>query len=124
MLNQDYNQAVEEELLGFLTQTFGFEVFTPGLARTRPVYRPFIEYFSKLKTKITIVAGTNGKGQTAHSLNSLFNLEKKNVALWTSPHILSLRERFVFSTNRQSAEVSYEELKASMSETMRILNED
>lgn len=124
MFNQDFNQPIETELMSFLTQTFGFEVFTPGLERTRPVYQPFIEYFKKSGTKVIIVAGTNGKGQTAHTLATFFNLETKNVALWTSPHILSLRERFVFSINGVLGEVEYLELKNAMTEGHRLLIED
>ncbi len=110
--------------MSFLTQTFGFEVFTPGLDRTRPVYQPFIDYFKSTGTKVIIIAGTNGKGQTAHTLSSFFNLEKKNVALWTSPHILSLRERFVFSKEGTLGEASYEELKTGMEDSYKLLNEE
>lgn len=124
MSKQDFNRPIEAELMSFLTQTFGFEVFTPGLDRTRPVYQPFIDYFKSAGTKVVIVAGTNGKGQTAHTLSSFFNLERKKVALWTSPHILSLRERFVFSEHGNLAEVDYEELRAAMKESHRLLSED
>ncbi|MBC7430030.1 MAG: hypothetical protein H7336_15555 [Bacteriovorax sp.] len=124
MSNQDFNQLIENELMSFLTQHFGFEVFTPGLDRTRMVYHPFIESFKKIGTKIVIVAGTNGKGQTAHSLASLLNLKKKKIALWTSPHILSLRERFVFSENGKLEEVEYEKLKQVMKEGQKLLKED
>ncbi|MBC7714985.1 MAG: hypothetical protein H7177_16685 [Rhizobacter sp.] len=110
--------------MSFLTQNFGFEVFTPGLDRTRPVYLPYIEYFKKLGTRVIIVAGTNGKGQTAHTLSSFLNSEKNKIALWTSPHILSLRERFVFAKCGQLNEASYEELKMAMREGQRILKED
>ncbi len=100
--------------MDFLTQNFGFEVFTPGLDRTRPVYAPFIEAFKKQGTRVIIIAGTNGKGQTAHTLGSLLAKENRSFGLWTSPHILSVRERFLYSQDGHSQEVSYDELKSSM----------
>ena len=121
MLIQDFKPAVETELMNFLIQNFGFEVFTPGLDRTRPVYNKFIEYFKNHNTKVIIVAGTNGKGQTAHTITSFLNLEGKNAALWTSPHILSLRERFVFSQNGILSEVTYEELQKAMNDGHQLL---
>lgn len=124
MINQEFNQIQETEIMDYLTQNFGFEVFTPGLERTDPVYRPFIEYFKKSGTKIVIVAGTNGKGQTAHTIASLLTLSKRSLGLWTSPHILSIRERFLFSEKGQASEASYEELKSGMKESERILKEE
>lgn len=124
MANQDFNQIQETEIMNYLTQNFGFEVFTPGLDRTDPVYRPFIEYFKKSETKIVIVAGTNGKGQTAHTIGSLLTMDKRSYGLWTSPHILSIRERFLFSKDGVAQEATYEELKLGMSESERILKEE
>lgn len=124
MINQEFNQIHETEIMDYLTQNFGFEIFTPGLERTAPVYRPFIEYFKKMGTKIVIVAGTNGKGQTAHTIASFLTLSKRSLGLWTSPHILSIRERFLFSENGKAHEASYEELKSGMRESERILKEE
>lgn len=124
MINQEFDQIQEAEIMDYLTQNFGFEVFTPGLERTDPVYRPFIEYFKKAGTKIVIVAGTNGKGQTAHTIASFLTLSKRSLGLWTSPHILSIRERFLFSENGVACEATYEELKYGMKESERILKEE
>ena len=124
MINQEFNEIQETEIMNYLNQHFGFEVFTPGLERTDPVYRPFIEYFKKTGTKIVIIAGTNGKGQTAHTIASLLTVSKRSLGLWTSPHILSIRERFLFSVNGQASEASYQELKWGMRESERILKEE
>lgn len=124
MANQDFKQIHENEIMDYLTQNFGLEVFTPGLDRTEPVYRPFIEYFKKNGTRIVTVAGTNGKGQTAHTIGSLLTLEKRSFGLWTSPHILSIRERFLFSRDGLASESTYEELKSAMSESERILKDE
>ena len=60
--------------------------------------------------KVVIIAGTNGKGETAHTLNTLALKQEIKVALWTSPHILSLRERFCF----EGEDLSYEELELAL----------
>ncbi len=39
------------------------------------------------------VAGTNGKGTTAHMLASVFSAKGKKVGLYTSPHYVDFRER-------------------------------
>ena len=124
MANQDFNQIHETEIMSYLTQNFGFEVFTPGLERTDPVYRPFIEYFKNTGTKIVTVAGTNGKGQTIHTIGSLLTQERRSYGLWTSPHILSIRERFLYSRLGVAHEATYEELKSAMHEGQRILEEE
>ena len=117
-----FNQSAESQIMDYLTAHFGFEVFTPGLERTRPVYLPFINYFKAQGVRVVTIAGTNGKGQTAHTLSSFLTLNSKNVGLWTSPHILSIRERFNFSNNGQSSEVSYLELQNGMQKAQELLS--
>ncbi len=50
----------------------------------------------KINHKV-IIAGTNGKGETAQTLNQLLIERQHNTLLWTSPHIFSFRERFIFN---------------------------
>lgn len=115
-MNKTFDQFKETEIMEFLTKNFGFEVFTPGLERTRAVYSPYIEYFKQSGVKVITIAGTNGKGQTAHTLASLLGKQGRSYALWTSPHILSIRERFLYGVDGQCDEVSYEDLKSAMDE--------
>lgn len=124
MTNEGYDQLQETWIMDHLIQHYGFEVFTPGLERTRPVYLPFIKYFKEQGVKVVTIAGTNGKGQTAHTLASMLTGVGKSCALWTSPHILSIRERFNLSKNNQSYEVSYEELKEAMGLGEKILKDE
>lgn len=124
MKNQGYIQSEETWIMDHLIQNYGLEVFTPGLERTRPVYQPFIEYFKKTGVEVVTIAGTNGKGQTAHTLSSMLTANGKNCALWTSPHILSIRERFNLSNNYESYEASYEDLKEAMAFGEKILKEE
>lgn len=79
----------------------GEEKFAPGMDRIRPYFKKFKNPFSK--AKIVTIAGTNGKGETSHRLNYLLN-KKLNLktAMWTSPHIVSVTERFCFGLEKIS----------------------
>lgn len=52
--------------------------------------------FDKLDLPIVIVGGTNGKGETSLFLEKLCVKSGIDCFLWSSPHILSVRERFSF----------------------------
>ncbi|MCU6762452.1 bifunctional folylpolyglutamate synthase/dihydrofolate synthase, partial [Brotonthovivens ammoniilytica] len=49
------------------------------------------------KFKIIHVAGTNGKGSVCMFLNSILLNAKKTVGMFTSPHLVDIRERFVIN---------------------------
>ena len=112
-----FDPIIEKRLMDFLHQNFGFEVFTPGLERTGPLYKNLVSLYKKAGTKIITIAGTNGKGQTAHTIAHLLKLQDCSVALWTSPHILSICERFNFGEN-----VSYDELEREMLLAHKVAN--
>jgi dihydrofolate synthase/folylpolyglutamate synthase len=116
----EFNEIIESELLDFIQKHYGLEVFTPGLERTRPLYFPFVKKIKEAKTKVTIIAGTNGKGQTAHTLAYFLEQSECRVALWTSPHILSLRERFYFN----NGDVAYDKLSKEIYQTHDYLKKD
>jgi len=111
-MSSDFDEIKENKLIGFIQQKYGLEVFTPGLERTRELYGPYVEMARQKAIKVTIIAGTNGKGQTAHTLGYFLKETGLTYALWTSPHILSLRERFRFD----GFDISYEELEKEISE--------
>lgn len=111
---EKFDLEKENKILEVIQANFGIEVFTPGLSRTRPLYSKFIENIKRKEIKIITVAGTNGKGQTCHTLSYLLKQNKKNVALWTSPHILSIRERFEFNL----VQISYSELEKLIEEAL------
>lgn len=79
----------------WLMQRFGAEKFAPGLERVRTFVAPYLSEIARLKPVIITVAGTNGKGQTAMSLAHHLKHNKKSFALWTSPHIERVSERYV-----------------------------
>lgn len=56
--------------------------------------------------KIIHVAGTNGKGSTSQMCFSIFKHRGKKVGLFTSPHLLDIRERF----RTQNGIISQEDL--------------
>ncbi len=119
-MSVDFKEINESQLLGFIQSHYGAEVFTPGLDRTRPLYASFKKKFKDEGVKVTIISGTNGKGQTAHTLSYYLREAGFGVALWTSPHILSLRERFSFN----GEDVSYEELSAEIYQAHESLKND
>lgn len=76
----------------WLEHLTGGELFQKGFERLTPFLTP-LKAMVQQKTVVTI-AGTNGKGEVAHRLAHICQQERKNYALWTSPHISSIRERF------------------------------
>lgn len=87
--NLEKDKLIQE----WLESHCGTETFRPGLERIRPYFLQFISNFSK--KKIVTIGGTNGKGQTSHFLGRLLKEEGISYALWTSPHVLTPRERFI-----------------------------
>lgn len=116
----DFNEEKEFRLLEFIQQNYGMEIFTPGLERTRSLFGSYVKLVEINKIKVSIIAGTNGKGQTAHTLSHLLETAKLTTALWTSPHILSLRERFRFGRE----DISYEELEQEIYGTHHFLQKE
>ncbi len=58
--------------------------------------------------KIIHVAGTNGKGSVCFYLNNLLNGAGKNTGLFTSPHLVDIRERFRINGEMVSKEAFLE----------------
>jgi len=87
----------ENQLNQFMEQRFGKESFTPGIAKRRKIFETYIYKIKTLGCRIISIAGTNGKGETALTLEKLFYQSNYSTALWTSPHILSICERFSFN---------------------------
>jgi dihydrofolate synthase/folylpolyglutamate synthase len=90
----------------FLLNEFGPEFFKPGLDRITTCFRDFNSKIKSKNIKIITIAGTNGKGETAHFLNNLLISRNYKTALWTSPHVLSTTERFKFL----GKDISHDEL--------------
>lgn len=95
-------QKLIPEIEDWPLKYFGGEKFTPRFEKNKSIFKPFQNL---LNIPIITIGGTNGKGETAHNLKYLFEREGKKVGLWTSPHVLSIRERFFVGEK-----VSYEDL--------------
>src|SRR5436305_4339375 len=50
-----------------------------------------------------IVAGTNGKGSTSATLASILHAAGQRVGLYTSPHLVDIRERWLIGGERIDA---------------------
>lgn len=92
----------DEKINHLLADRFGLEKFDPKkVTKSFEEKGLFFEMFRQAledrQVKIITVAGTNGKGETARNIHRLLRKRNLNVALWTSPHVLSVRERFVFN---------------------------
>ncbi|MCK5884229.1 MAG: hypothetical protein KAG61_11110 [Bacteriovoracaceae bacterium] len=92
-----YCQVQEQKIADYLLNMVGEESFLPGLDRIRPLFESYSQTYYDQGTKIVTVGGTNGKGETCFSLAKLLESDSLSVGVWSSPHILSVRERFSFN---------------------------
>jgi dihydrofolate synthase/folylpolyglutamate synthase len=81
---------MQDGLLNWLLAHYGQEQMRPGLERMRSALKDLFPGF--LQTKIIIIAGTNGKGETTLRLSKKLTAHPHHV--WTSPHIQRITERF------------------------------
>ncbi|MBT3236123.1 MAG: hypothetical protein HN353_09255 [Bdellovibrionales bacterium] len=107
-----YDQIYENQILNWLEQRVGVEHFSPGLDRLRPLFDPLAKRFLQQGVKIVTIAGSNGKGECAHALANLLDQGGISYTMWTSPHILTIRERF----QHQGKLISYPELFSTIKE--------
>lgn len=65
----------------------------PGLGRVRALLRHLGH--PEKRVPAVIVAGTNGKGSTSATLTSILHASGLRAALYTSPHLVDIRERWL-----------------------------
>lgn len=65
-----------------------------GLENMQAALAQLKEHQAAHQHKVILVAGTNGKGTTASALSALLCAHGLKVGLYTSPHLVELRERF------------------------------
>ncbi len=73
-------------------QNLGAGAYKPGLDTTLTLAGHWGDPHRRLRAVIH-VAGTNGKGSTAHTLAAILRSAGYRTALYTSPHLLDFRER-------------------------------
>tara|TARA_R110000868_G_scaffold248282_24_gene504769 strand:- start:2879 stop:4117 length:1239 start_codon:yes stop_codon:yes gene_type:complete len=90
-----------DELSSWLQARFGLEGPAKlaesgfGLERLSKTFQPIIDQLTEIK--VITIAGTNGKGECAYRIEQSLLAKNKNIALWTSPHLLSVCERMRFN---------------------------
>lgn len=82
------------DLEAWLFQRYGTEKFRPGLERVRGFLTAELAALKASQPRIVTIAGTNGKGETALTLGQWARESQTSFVLWTSPHVLSITERF------------------------------
>lgn len=91
---QPTNFKTADEIQNWLIANSGQEIFRPGLERLQPLMKQYQDWIDREKIQVVTIAGTNGKGETAHKLAHLLKSKQIPYTLWTSPHILAITERF------------------------------
>lgn len=88
------NKVSASDLDHWLFQNVGYENFKSGRERLDRAYSLILKRIKESKIKVAIIAGTNGKGETSWKIAKHLFSNDRNVALWTSPHVESVTERF------------------------------
>ncbi|MCT4643061.1 MAG: Mur ligase family protein [Bacteriovoracaceae bacterium] len=79
----------------WLEQNYPPERFTPGFSRLEKAFD--ILEIKELHNKVITIGGTNGKGTVARSIYQQILYNHKRVALFTSPHLECVSQRFSFN---------------------------
>ncbi len=90
-----------------------------SLGRTFNLLKKLGDPQDKLKNVITVV-GTNAKASMCYSLKSILNQGGYKTNLYTSPHLLSYTERYVFEDN----EINEEDLIELLTDVEKTLGDD
>ena len=90
-------------------QRQGGAAYKPGLERTQKLMAHLGHPEQKIKS--IHIAGTNGKGSTAHMLASVLQSAGYRVGLYTSPHLLDYRERIRLNGQMISESAVFDFLK-------------
>ena len=89
---KDYNEAIEFLYTSMpMFQRVGASAYKPGLDTVKLLDDKFGN--PHLKYRSIHIAGTNGKGSTAHTIAAILQSAGYRVGLYTSPHLVDFRER-------------------------------
>ena len=80
----------------WLGQKYQFEKFSPEKSHLDEFLLPLVQKIESHNVKISIIGGTNGKGEVSLHLEEMALQNNYYPALWSSPHIINARERFSF----------------------------
>ena len=90
-----------------------------SLGRTFNLLKKLGNPQDKLKNIITVV-GTNAKASMCYSLKSILNQAGYNCNLYTSPHLISYTERYIYNDN----EITEENLIELLGDVEKVLGDD
>ena len=99
-------------------QKTGSSAYKPGLDRIKTLLISLKNPEKKFKS--IHLAGTNGKGSTAHLISSILQESGYNVGLFTSPHLFDFRERIKINGKF----ISKKEVKEFITKNMNFLIEN
>ncbi|MCO4795066.1 MAG: hypothetical protein KC493_15220 [Bacteriovoracaceae bacterium] len=99
-----FDLSLETKIETWLADNIGLEFFKGGFDRLDKYFSDFKLVIQNSNTKIITIGGTNGKGQTSLFLEQILLENDCSVSVWTSPHILSVTERFRFNGRPLSQE--------------------
>lgn len=92
LIDKEYEEAIQylfSQLPMF--SRVGAPAYKPGLEMTIALDNHFHNPHRKFKS--IHIAGTNGKGSTAHNIAAILQAQNYKTALYTSPHLVDFRER-------------------------------
>ena len=58
-MNEKFNLIEEQKLSKFLVDSFGLEIFNPGLERTKDLFLPVVKQIVSKGIKVITITGTN-----------------------------------------------------------------
>ena len=90
-----------------------------SLGRTFNLLKKLGDPQNKLKNVITVV-GTNAKASMCYSIKSILNQAGYNCNLYTSPHLISYTERYIYNDN----EINEENLIELLGDVEKVLGDD
>lgn len=107
----------DDTLLAQIISDLGQERFTPSPERSELLFDGLRAPIERIRAKILIVAGTNGKGEVTLLTHRALAEQGKSICTWTSPHLISLRERYA----QAHGLISYEQLQELWQEHLPFL---
>lgn len=107
---------LEKDFLLKLYRAVGQEDYDRDSIKKRfDKFKTYMRQRFKFNCPIIIVGGTNGKGEVARNLSQLAKQNNIKAAVWTSPHIESVVERYEFARKfielNKLQELTYKELE-------------
>jgi dihydrofolate synthase/folylpolyglutamate synthase len=97
-----------QDALAYLDRLQGSGI-RPGLSRIRAMLRA-LKHPERAYESI-IVAGTNGKGSTSSMIAAILRQSGRRAGLYTSPHLVDIRERWMIDGEMISPELLYESIE-------------